>query len=222
MQPITLLAIFAVFMLVVGIAVFWRPFWRIQAKRRGPRYARYRPRNFWRRVRKRPVFEVDLPTVRDFVLTLQLSLSLAETMAGALNQAAKQFSERGQFGKRLITRVRSQLQVAPESVIRALATDFNNEHLAELSERLEMAHEGGLSYSEAVNTTLDDIEEEIRIVVEKDIERAPVILTIPMIMGVFFTTLILLGAPLILLFVKNMGGASQSAAGSSGVGIGGF
>ena len=203
-----MLAIVAVFMFGIGMAVMWRPFWRIQAKRRAPRYARYRPRNWWRRVRKRPAFEVDLPTVRDFVLTLQLSLSLAETMAGALNQAAKQFGDPGQFGKRLITRVRSQLQVEPEAVIRALATDFNNEHLAELSERLELAHEGGLSYSEAVNTTLDDIEEEIRIRVEKDIERAPVILTIPMIMGVFFMTLLLLGAPLILLFVKNLGGAT--------------
>lgn len=211
MDPIILLALIAVFGFILMMAVFWRPFWRIQSRRRGPRYARYRPRNWWRRVRKRPVFEVDLPTVRDFVLTLQLSLSLAETMAGALNQAAKQFSDRGQFGKRLITRVRSQLQVEPEAVIRALATDFNNQHLGELAERLEMAHEGGLSYGEAVNTTLDDIEEEIRVRVAKDIERAPVLLTIPMIMGVFFTTLILLGAPLILLFVKNLGGASQAA-----------
>lgn len=212
MDPMMFLALVAVVLFGLMMALFWRPFWRIQSKRRANRYARYKPRNWWRRVRKRPVFEVDLPTVRDFVLTLQLSLSLAETMAGALNQAAKQFGDRGTFGKRLITRVRSQLQVEPEAVIRALATDFNNEHLAELSERLEMAHEGGLSYSEAVNTTLDDIEEEIRIRVEKDIERAPVILTIPMIMGVFFMTLLLLGAPLILLFVKNMGGAASAGA----------
>ena len=119
MDPVVLLALFAVVLFGGMIAVFWRPFWRIQAKRRANRYARYRPRNWWRRVRKKPVFEVDLPTVRDFVLTLQLSLSLAETMAGALNQAARQFGDRGTFGKRLITRVRSQLQVEPEAVIRA-------------------------------------------------------------------------------------------------------
>ena len=96
---------------------------------------------------------MDLPTVRDFVLTLQLSLSLAETLAGALTQAAKQFGKRGAFGQRLVTRVRSQLQVEPEAVIRALAEDFQSEHLTELAERLDMAHEGGLSYSEAVNLT---------------------------------------------------------------------
>lgn len=183
----------------------WQRIWMFQRRRGLSKIQRYSPRVWWRRARKKPAFEVDLPTVRDFVLTLQLSLSLAETLAGALTQAARQFGGRGVFGQRLVTRVRSQLQVEPEAVIRALAEDFQSEQLTELAERLDMAHEGGLSYSEAVNLTLDDIEEEIRINVEKEIERAPVVLTIPMIIGVFFASLALLGFPLIMTMFTQVG-----------------
>jgi hypothetical protein len=182
--------------------------WRFQRRRYGPTLARYNPKNIMRRLRKKPAFEVDMPTVRDFVLTLQLSLSLAETLAGALQQAARQFSARGVFGQRLNVRVRSQLQVEPEAVIRALAEDFNSKHLTELADRLDIAHEGALSYSAAVNTTLDDIEEEIRIDVEKEIERAPVMLTIPMIIGVFFSALALLGLPLLVFMMSSVAGAA--------------
>jgi hypothetical protein len=204
-----LLILFAA-MLLVGVIFggeVWSRVWRIQRRRVMPTVDKYRPRTIWRKLRKKPQFEVDLPTVRDFVLTLQLSLSLAETLAGALTQASRQFAERGQFGIRLATRVRSQLQVEPEAVIRALAYDFDSEHLHELAERLEMAHEGGLSYSQAVDTTLEDIEEEIRIHVEKEIERAPVMLTIPMIIGVFFAALALLGFPLLVVMFENVTGS---------------
>jgi len=186
----------------------WNHVWRFQRRRRMARINRYRPRNVWRRLRKKPVYEVDLPTIRDFVLTLQLSLSLAETLAGALAQAARQFGDRGTFGDRLTTRVRSQLQVEPEAVIRALAGDFQSEHMHDLADRLDMSHEGGLSYSEAVNTSLDDIEEVIRIGVEKEIERAPVVLTIPMIIGVFFSALAILGYPLLIVMFKTVGTAT--------------
>ncbi len=67
-----------------------------------------------------------------------------------------------------------------------------------------MAHEGGLSLGEAVNATLDDVEEKIRIDVEKEIERAPVMLTIPMIIGVFFSALALLGFPLLVVMFRSM------------------
>lgn len=190
----------------------WSRVWRIQRRRLGPVIDKYRPSSMWRRLRKKPRFEVDLPTVRDFILTLQLSLSLAETLAGALTQASRQFGERGQFGQRLIVRVRSQLQVEPEQVIRALAEDFQSAHLTDLAERLEMAHEGGLSYRQAVDTTLEDIEEEIRIEVEKEIERAPVVLTIPMIIGVFFSALALLGFPLLVVMFQSV---TQSTGGAS-------
>lgn len=198
------LVIVAVFVFAIA-KYFWDYTYRYQRKRRYSRLSRYNPKTWWRRARNKPVYEVSLTTVRDFVLTLQLSLSLAETLAGALTQAAKQFGERGTFGERLTSRVRSQLQVEPEQIIEALSVDFESEHLVELSERLELAHEGGLSYAEAVNLTLDDIEEEIRIQVEKEIERAPVMLTIPMIVGVFFAALALLGFPLLRVMFTQVG-----------------
>jgi hypothetical protein len=208
-----LFAAFLLFIVLVGGDV-WERVWRVQRRRVMPRVDKYRPRTLWRRLRKRPALEVDMPTVRDFILTLQLSLSLAETLAGALTQAARQFAERGQFGVRLNTRVRSQLQVEPEAVIRALAIDFQSKHLTDLAERLEMAHEGGLSYSQAVDTTLDDVEEEIRIEVEKEIERAPVMLTIPMIIGVFFAALALLGFPLLVVMFNNVTGSIGGGGGA--------
>jgi hypothetical protein len=207
---LVLLAAFVLILVVFG-GELWGRVWRFQRKRRMERIERFRPRNLWRRVRRKPAYDVDLPTVRDFILTLQLSLSLAETLAGALVQAGRQFGERGTFGERLTVRVRSQLQVEPEAVIRALAVDFQSEHLTELADRLDLAHEGGLSYSEAVNATLEDIEEEIRIAVEKEIERAPVMLTIPMIIGVFFSALALLGFPLLIVMFKTMTGAAVGA-----------
>ena len=198
--------------MIFGPAI-WGRVLLFQRRRRLATIQRYSPRVWWRRATKRPTFEVDLPTIRDFVLTLQLSLSLAETLAGALTQAARQFGERGDFGQRLVTRVRAQLQVEPEAVIRALAEDFKSEHLTELAERLDFAHDGGLSYSEAVNLTLDDIEEEIRVTVEKEIERAPVMLTIPMIVGVFFSSLALLGFPLIITMFGQVAQVAQPGGG---------
>ena len=46
--------------------------------------------------------------------------------------------------------------------------------------------------------------------VEKEIERAPVMLTIPMIIGVFFSSLALLGFPLLILMFDSVTGASSA------------
>jgi hypothetical protein len=205
-------ALFGLLFLLVGVILIaivfggeaWGRYWGIQRKRRVARYQRYSPRYLWRRLRKKTGYQVDIPTVRDFILTIQLSLSLAETLAGALVQAARQFGDRGAFGQRLQTRVRSQLQVEPERVVLALANDFNSPVLFDLHDRLEMAHEGGLSYGEAVGVTLEEVEEKIRIDVEKEIERAPVMLTIPMIIGVFFSSLALLGWPLLVVMFQSV------------------
>ncbi len=200
------LIVFGALILVVVLfgGEYYGRIWRIQRKRRMARYMRYTPRNMWGRMRGKAKYEVDLPTIRDFILTLQLSLSLAETLAGALKQASRQFGDRSVFGRRLMTRVRSQLQVEPEQVIRALSEDFESVHMTELADRLDLAHEGGLSMSEAVSASLEDVEEEIRIMVEKEIERAPVLLTIPMIIGVFFSSLALLGFPLLVLMFTSV------------------
>ena len=214
-------ALFGLLMLMVGmvlvVIVFggeaWGRIWSVQRKRRVARYQRYHPRQIWRRLRRKTGFQVDIPTVRDFILTIQLSLSLAETLAGALMQASRQFGERGVFGQRLQVRVRSQLQVEPERVVLALANDFNSPELFDLHDRLEMAHEGGLSYAEAVTQTLEEVEERIRIEVEKEIERAPVMLTIPMIIGVFFSSLALLGWPLLVVMFNSV---TRSVGGGGG------
>jgi hypothetical protein len=202
-----LLLLFAAFVLlgIVFGGEIWHQFWGIQKKRRMARWRRYSPRALMRRLRKQSGFQVDDPTVRDFILTIQLSLSLAETLAGALMQASRQFADRGVFGQRLQVRVRSQLQVEPERVVLALANDFQSPALFALHDRLELAHEGGLSLSEAVGTTLEEVEEAIRIEVEKEIERAPVMLTIPMIIGVFFASLALLGWPLLIIMFNTVG-----------------
>jgi hypothetical protein len=199
--------------LILGGA-FWHRIWSIQRVYHREALDRWNRRRLFRRSRRGPQFVVELPTIRDFVLTLQLSLSLAETLAGALTQAARQFGERGVFGERLTARVKSQLTVEPEKVIRSLAEDFGSEHLLELAERLDMAHQGGLSYFEAVSATLDDIEEEIALRVEREIERAPVVLTIPMIVGVFFMALVLVAYPLLANLVSNI--ASIAAVGAGG------
>ncbi len=203
-MPTLLLLLALILVGVFVVASAWGQIWRIQRRRRMARWQKYHPRNLTRRLRRQAAQTVDLPTIRDFILTLQLSLSLAETLAGALQQASRQFGQRGAFGQRLQKRVRSQLQVEPEQVIRALAEDFQSKHLTDLADRLDLAHEGGLTYSEAVAASLEDVEEEIRIAVEKDIERAPVMLTIPMIIGVFFSALALLGYPLVLMMFRNV------------------
>lgn len=207
-----LLMLFAAFVMLAVVfgSEVWNRIWAVQKKRRTKRLQSLSPRAVWRKARKKTVYEVDMPTVRDFMLTIQLSLSLAETLAGALQQAARQFSDRGMFGQRLNTRVRSQLQVEPERVVLALANDFNSPPLFSLHERLELAHEGGLSYGEAVGTTLDEVEERIRVEVEKEIERAPVVLTIPMIVGVFFSSLALLGWPLLVIMFRTVSQSVQS------------
>jgi hypothetical protein len=203
-----LLVVAFVLIIVLFGGETWSRIWRVQRKRRMARLQRYNPRNILRSFRRQAVYQVDLPTVRDFILTLQLSLSLAETLAGALQQASRQFGVRGVFGERLQKRVRSQLQVEPEQVIRALSEDFQDRHLSELADRLDLAHEGGLTYSEAVAASLEDVEEEIRVNVEKEIERAPVTLSIPMIIGVFFSALALLGWPLLMLMFGQVLGAT--------------
>jgi len=202
-----LLFVAVILILVLFGGSTWGRYWRLQKKRKTESLQRYNPRRRWREMRNKPTYDVDLPTVRDFILTIQLSLSLAETLAGALQQAGRQFGERGAFGQRLTTRVRSQLQVEPERVILALANDFQSQPLFDLAERLDLAHEGGLSYGEAVDSTLDEVEERIRIEVEKEIERAPVMLTIPMIIGVFFSALALLGFPLLVVMFNTMTGS---------------
>lgn len=149
----------------------------------------------WFKRRRR--FQADLTEIRDFAINLQLATSLEETLSGALLETAEQFANRGVFGQRLKRQVESKLAISPEEVIRGLAEDFESEELKDLLSRLEMARDGGTSSVEALRVSVEDIEEAIRAKIERDIQRAPVMLTIPMVAGVFFAALVLIIYPLV-------------------------
>jgi hypothetical protein len=142
-------------------------------------------------------YRVDLPLIRDFVGNLQLAMSLEDTLSGALVRTADQFQHKGIFGVRLMRHVRSRLTIAPDAVIKALAADFQSKELDDVVLRLELARDSGLTAVEALNVSLDEIEHKIATDLERDIQRSPVVLTIPMVVGVFFATLVLAAYPLV-------------------------
>lgn len=177
--------------------------WRFQRHRLG-RYQDLIEERLLRRFRSGQRFQTDLTTIRDFVITLQLAMSLEDSLAGALTRAARHLKDRGTFGERLMIQVRSRLTISPEEVIAGLAEDFDSDELREVMDRLAMARDGGLSYADALAVSVDDIENRIRRKIEKDIQRAPLILTIPMIAGVFFSALILALYPVVAALVESL------------------
>jgi len=173
--------------------------WRFQRRRLGLDLGRFR-RPFKRR--KQP--QVDLTEIRDFAVSLQLAISLEETLSGALARTAEQFSGRGFFGERLKRHVESKLAISPEEVIRGLAEEFGSEELRDLLTKLDLARDGGVSCVEALSVSVNAIEEEIRAGIERDIQRAPIVLTIPMVLGVFFVSIVLSLWPLISSMLRTL------------------
>lgn len=156
--------------------------------------------------RRRRKLQVDLTEIRDFVVNLELATSLEQTLAGALVETAEQFANRGVFGQRLKRHVETRLALSPEDVIRGLIEDFGSSELRDLLTRLERARAGGMSNVEALTLSVETIEDDIRVKVERDIQRAPIILTIPMVVGVFFVALVLTAYPLIVGTVQTLTG----------------
>ena len=156
--------------------------------------------------RRRRKLQVDLTEIRDFVVNLELATSLEQTLAGALVETAEQFADRGVFGQRLKRHVETRLALSPEDVIRGLIEDFGSSELRDLLTRLERARAGGMSNVEALTLSVETIEDDIRVKVERDIQRAPIILTIPMVVGVFFVALVLTAYPLIVGTVQTLTG----------------
>lgn len=142
-------------------------------------------------------FQAELTDIRDFLITLQLSASLGQTLSTGLMAAARQFADRGDFGRRLNRHVETRLSISPEEVLRGLATDFNSEEIEDLLTRLEVAREKGGSIAAAVEVTAEDLEDRITAEVRQQIKRTPTTLTIPMVLGVFLPALVLVGYPLI-------------------------
>lgn len=199
-----LLVAVAILLFVGDDFVYWlRRIWRFQSSRY-PWIEDLRQGRLLRRLRRKKHHDTDLVTIRDFVLTLQLATSLEDTMAGALRRAAEYMGDRGQFGQRLVIQVRSRLTISPEAVIEGLAEDFNSDELREVMERLDLARDSGLAYADALAVSVDDIENTIRRKIEKDIQRAPLILTIPMVAGVFFAALLLAMYPIVASLINNL------------------
>jgi hypothetical protein len=200
-----LLLVAVALLLILGDdLVYWlRRIWRFQSRR----YAwieELQQGRLWRRLRREEHYAADLVTLRDFVLTLQLATSLEDTLAGALRRAADYMGDRGVFGERLVTQVRSRLTISPEAVIEGLAEDFDSDELREVMDRLDLARDSGLSYADALAVSVEDIENTIRRKIEKDIQRAPLILTIPMVAGVFFAALLLAMYPIVASLITNL------------------
>lgn len=192
-----LLVALALLILIAGDVGYWaRRMWRIQRRHR-PWLRRLSRSRLLRRASRGGPFHVELSEIRDFLVSLQLALSLEETLAGALSQTAEQFANRGVFGQRLLQHVQSKLTISPEEVIKGLAEDFDSEPLRDAVTRLTLARDGGLSYVEAMALSVEAIESDIRAAVEREVQRAPVILTIPMVMGVFLAALVLAAYPLV-------------------------
>ena len=200
---ILLLAVVALLVASSGIDYELRRIWAFQRKRFGRRAEESRTR-LLTRLGRAPEYKVDLTEIRDFIVSLQLGLSMDQTLSGALTAAAEQFKKRGVFGARLMRHVESRLSIAPEEVLKALAEDFKSEHLLILPERLESARNGGISYDQAVSITVSQVEDEIRGSVRHEIQQAPIRLTFPMIGGVFLAALILAIFPLLMSLITSV------------------
>ena len=158
--------------------------------------------------RRRRGLQVNPTEIRDFVVNLELATSLEQTLAGALVETAEHFADRGVFGQRLKRHVATRLVLSPEDVIHGLVEDFGSSDLRDLLTRLERARAGGMSNVEALTLSVETIEDDIRVKVERDIQRAPIILTIPMVVGVFFIALVITAYPLIVKAIEILTGAA--------------
>jgi hypothetical protein len=178
------------------------------------RVTRFRDSKDQRRLSEIPVvrwfvrrrhYQAQLTEIRDFVASLQLAASLGETLSGGLIAGSEQFAHRGVFGERLKRQVDSRLSISPEAVLEGLAKDFDSEELRDLLGRLELAREGGASVSETLEVSAEEVEARIRDEIKQDIQRAPVMLTIPMAVGVFLPAIALSMYPLVRRLLGNLG-----------------
>ena len=152
-----------------------------------------------------PKRKVPLSEVRDLIITLQLGTSMQATLTGSLERAAEQFRDRGELGERLNRHVEAKLHsVGPQAVFEGLVQDFDCPQLQEVLERIRMAEDGGISYTQVLAVSVSTIEEDIRGLVDQEIQKAPTRLTLPMIAGVFFPMLLLGLLPLVAVGMSQM------------------
>jgi hypothetical protein len=148
--------------------------------------------------------KVNLVDVRDLIISLQLGTSMESTLSGALLTARAQFAERGILGERLRKHVDARLSTSPDAVLAGLVEDFDCPQLAEVLDRIRMAAGGGISYNRVLAVSASSIEEDIRSGVERQIQRAPMMLTIPMVAGVFLPALALGLIPMVAMITGGL------------------
>jgi len=186
-------------LLMAGDLSHWlRRIWRVQRLHR--RWLRKPSLSLslpLRGIIRRGPLRVELWEIRDFLVGLQLALSLEESLAGSLSQMAEQFADRGVFGQRLLAHVESKAAISPEEVLKGLAEDFQSEQLRDAMMRLTLSREGGMSYVGAMALSVGAVEHEIKAHVEQEIRQVSDRLIIPMGMGVFFPALVLGLYPLV-------------------------
>jgi hypothetical protein len=149
--------------------------------------------------------KVLLTDVRDLVVNLQLGTSMESTLTGSLVKAAQQFADRGELGKRLQRHVEARLSISPEAVLEGLVEDFDCTQLREVLERIRMAADGGISYNRVLAVSANAIEEDIRAIVEQQVQKAPIRLAPIMVSGVSFPALVLFMVPLIMSAFLQLG-----------------
>lgn len=158
-----------------------------------------------RRFRQERPVRPRLVDVRDFVVNLQLAMSLDESLTAALTRTTEQFANRGAFGQRLQRLVQSRVAIAPDDVIRDLADQFQSDELKELKRQLALAKDWGVPTFDVLSASVEMLDGRISAQVEREIHRAPTLLTIPMIVGVFLPALILSATPLIVSVLTTIG-----------------
>ncbi len=186
------------------------------------RYPLQRIAMFWSRSRRsslrqstasqpsaRRHYEVSLQELRDFASSLLLGTSMKATLAQALQKTAEQFKKRGVFGVRLNRYVEARVAESPEAVLSGLIQDFKSEYLEDTLRRIEISRRTGGALVDALAVTVETIEEDISSGVSRRIREAANQLTIPMIMGVFFSVVVLGVLPLIWTLIINLGSQPQ-------------
>ena len=188
---------------VTGLDYTVRRIWLFQRKRFRPK-TRISREQLLARFTRPQQFQVDLREIRDLVISLQLGTSMQETLSGAILRAAEQFRERGSFGRRLWTQTQARLSIGPEDVVSGLAEDYQSPHLRDLLQRLEMARDGGITYERALALTVDQVENEIRGDLRRDIQQLPIQLTLPMIAAVFLPAIMIGLFPIVVTFLSQL------------------
>jgi len=202
------------FIVVIGLAllVLALALFRVDyALKRIYLFQRRRIQGWWSSIRlpslgsdQKKKARVPMTDVRDFLVSLQLGTSMQSTLSGSLTRAAEQFAGRGVLGERLRKKVEARLSNSPEAVFEGLVDDIDSPHLRRVLDRVRMAASGGVSYHQVLTVSVEEIDQDIRVAIERNILKAPNQLTMPMIAGVFLPALAAGLLPIIRIVIEQM------------------